>query len=57
MTAPNFYQLVCVVLNKWRYDTPVDEFISWCRKVAEFNNQRTLPVAQGDMEQDHGKRT
>lgn len=29
-------QLVCAALNKFRIDTPLDEFISWCRKVAEY---------------------
>ena len=28
-------QLVCAVLNKFRIDTPLDEFVSWCRKVAK----------------------
>lgn len=28
-------QLVCAVLNKFRIDTPLDEFIGWCRKVTE----------------------
>lgn len=28
-------QLVCAVLNKFRIDTPLDEFIVWCRKVAD----------------------
>ena len=28
-------QLVCAVLNKFRVDTPVDEFIDWCRKVVD----------------------
>lgn len=27
-------QLVCAALNKFRIDTPVDEFILWCKKVA-----------------------
>jgi hypothetical protein len=27
-------QLVCSVLNKFRIDTPLDEFIEWCKKVA-----------------------
>lgn len=26
--------LVCAVVNKFRVDTPLNEFISWCRKVA-----------------------
>jgi hypothetical protein len=29
-------QLVCAVLNNFRVDTPLDEFIDWCRKVAEY---------------------
>lgn len=29
-------QLVCVALNKLRLDTPLDEFIEWCRKVADY---------------------
>lgn len=27
-------QLVCSVLNKFRIDTPLNEFINWCKKVA-----------------------
>ena len=30
-------QLVCAALNKWRSDTPLQEFIEWCRKVASFH--------------------
>jgi len=30
-------QLVCTVLNSLRRDTPVKEFINWCKKVAEYN--------------------
>ena len=29
-------QLVCSAINKFRIDTPVDEFIDWCRKVANY---------------------
>ena len=29
-------QLVCAALNSFRADTPIDEFIDWCRKVAEY---------------------
>jgi hypothetical protein len=29
-------QLVCAVLNNFRVDTPLNEFIDWCRKVAEY---------------------
>lgn len=29
-------QLVCSAINKFRIDTPVNEFIDWCRKVANY---------------------
>jgi len=29
-------QLVCAVLNKFRVDTPLPEFVAWCRKVADY---------------------
>lgn len=29
--------LVCTVLNKLRIDTPLDEFITWCKKVTEYH--------------------
>lgn len=32
----NNIQLVCSALNKFRIDTPLDEFIEWCRKVADY---------------------
>lgn len=28
-------QLVCAIINKFRIDTPVEDFIGWCRKVAQ----------------------
>lgn len=30
-------QLVCRALNSWRGDTNLDEFVDWCKKVADFN--------------------
>lgn len=30
-------QLVCRALNSWRGDTNLEEFIDWCKKVADFN--------------------
>ena len=33
-------QLVCSAVNKFRIDTPLDEFINWCRKVAEHAVQK-----------------
>lgn len=32
-------QLVCTVLNSLRRDTPVKEFIGWCKKVAKYNDR------------------
>lgn len=32
-------QLVCSALNSFRRDTSVEEFIWWCRKVAEHNGE------------------
>lgn len=29
-------QLVCAVINKFRVDTSIQDFISWCRKVANY---------------------
>jgi len=31
-------QIVCSALNSFRSDTNCDEFIWWCKKVAEYNN-------------------
>lgn len=33
-------QLVCKVLNKFRVNTDLEEFIWWCKKVAEHNDLR-----------------
>jgi hypothetical protein len=30
-------QLVCTVLNSFRNETPLDEFVLWCKKVAEYD--------------------
>lgn len=32
-------QLVCAALNKFRVDTPLPEFIEWCKKVAQFQGE------------------
>lgn len=54
-TADNI-QLVCRALNHWRADTPVHDFVEWCRRVVEHHD-RTLSDAQGEKEQGHGKST
>lgn len=33
-------QLVCSALNSWRSDTELNEFIWWCKKVTEFQNEK-----------------
>jgi hypothetical protein len=33
-TADNI-QLVCAILNKFRIDTSVEDFINWCKKVSD----------------------
>ena len=34
-------QLVCVALNKLRIDMSIDEFINWCKKVADYAIQKS----------------
>lgn len=33
--AADNIQLVCAIINKFRIDTSVEDFIEWCRKVAQ----------------------
>lgn len=33
-------QLVCRALNSFRGDTEVDDFIDWCRDVANYNDKK-----------------
>lgn len=47
-------QLVCRALNHWRADTPIPEFVEWCRRVVQYHD-RTLSEAQGEKEQGHDK--
>lgn len=37
-TADNI-QIVCRALNHWRADTPIDNFVGWCRAVVEHHDQ------------------
>lgn len=48
-------QLVCVVLNMWRGNRSPEDFINWCKLVAAYNTNRTLPAVQGELENDHGQ--
>jgi hypothetical protein len=32
---PANVQLVCVVLNSFRNNVPVEDFVGWCRKVVD----------------------
>lgn len=38
--TPRNVHIVCAALNKFRIDTPLPEFISWCRKVANHAVQK-----------------
>lgn len=33
-------QLVCRALNSWRGDIPLEEFIDWCKKVADWQEEK-----------------
>lgn len=33
-------QLVCSALNSWRADTELPEFIDWCKKVAQYSQEK-----------------
>jgi len=33
-------QLVCSALNKWRGETPLEEFINWCEKVSDMAKEK-----------------
>lgn len=52
-TADNI-QIVCRAVNMWRCDLPVADYVDWCRKVVAHHGPRTLSVAQGEKEYDHG---
>ena len=36
----NNVQLVCRCVNSMKYDYSMDNFISWCRKIVEFNEKK-----------------
>lgn len=38
--APENVQLVCAVLNGFRIDTPLDEFIEFCHKVSDYQRKK-----------------
>lgn len=54
-TADNI-QLVCRAVNFWRCNTPVEDFVGWCRKVVAYHDTGTLPDAQGEKENGHGQK-
>lgn len=37
---PANVQLVCAVVNKWRGETSINEYIEWCRKVAAYASEK-----------------
>lgn len=40
-------QLVCRALNHWRSDTPIEEFVAFCRAVASYHDQLEIGVKDG----------
>ena len=38
---PDNVQLICVVLNRFRTDAPLGEFVEWCRKVTKYADEKT----------------
>lgn len=38
--TPDNVQLVCAVLNSFRNDTPLADFVGWCKKVVEYDRQK-----------------
>lgn len=40
--TPDNVQLVCVILNCFRVDTELGEFVEWCKKVAEHAAKRQI---------------
>ena len=34
--APSNVQLVCAVVNQWRGNVPIPEYIAWCKKVVDY---------------------
>ena len=37
--TPDNIQLVCSALNRWRSDTALDEFIWFCKQIAEYHTK------------------
>lgn len=35
-------QIVCRALNYWRADQTISEFIDWCKKVVDYNNNNKI---------------
>lgn len=48
-------QLVCKALNYWRCNVTVEEFVDWCKSVAEFNSANSQRTVAGKGEDNHGQ--
>lgn len=40
-------QIICRALNHWRADTPLEDFVEFCRKVVEYQDQLKLGGSNG----------
>ena len=53
-TADNI-QLVCRAINSFRNNTPLPEFVDWCRAVVNHYETHTPQVARGQGVESHGE--
>lgn len=47
--------LVCRALNYWRYDTPLSEYVDWCRAVAQHYETHASQVVRGEGAKSYGE--
>ena len=52
--TPENIQMVCKAVNLWRGNTPIAEFVDWCRAVVETHDN-TMQSEHGEKEQGHGQ--
>lgn len=52
--TPDNIQIVCRAVNMWRCDTPIQEFVEWCKAVVK-HYENTMQFEHGEKEQGHGQ--
>lgn len=53
--TPDNIQLVCRAINQWRGNTPITEFVDWCRAIVK-HHEHTTHVERGEKEHGHGQK-